>query len=55
MMTTDITAMIRELARTHFYGAIEVKLEDGKVVLIRKTENFKPRMERPDDARKFQQ
>jgi hypothetical protein len=48
MMNTDIHAMIRELARTHFYGAIEIKLEDGKIVLIRKTENFKPQMEHPD-------
>lgn len=48
MMTSDITAMIRDLARTHFYGAIEIKLEDGKIVLIRKTENFKPQMEHPN-------
>jgi hypothetical protein len=48
MITADITGMIRELARSHFYGAIEVKLEDGKIVLIRKTENYKPQMEHPD-------
>ena len=53
-MTTDIHAMLRELARSHFYGAIEIKLEDGKIVLIRKTENFKPGMEQPDYARPSQ-
>jgi len=32
---TDINAMLRELAQSGFYGAIEIKLEDGKIVLIR--------------------
>jgi len=50
-VTTDINATIRELAHSHFYGAIEIKLEDGKIVLIRKTENYKPGMERPQNGR----
>jgi len=51
-MNTDMNTTIHDLARTHFYGSIEVKFEDGKIVLIRKTENFKPVMEQPDYARK---
>ncbi|MBZ5615906.1 MAG: YezD family protein [Acidobacteriia bacterium] len=50
-MTTDINAMLRDLARSRFYGSIEVKLEDGKIVLIRKTENYKPPMGSPGYAR----
>ena len=50
-MTTDINATLRELAKAHFYGAIEIKLEDGRIVLIRKTENYKPQMERPEHGR----
>jgi len=46
-MITDVNAMVRELEHPGFYGAIEIKLEDGKIVLIRKTENYKPPMERP--------
>jgi len=44
---TDFNAMLRELEQSGFYGAIEIKLEDGKVVLIRKTQNYKPPMESP--------
>jgi len=47
-MTTDMNATLRELGRTHFFGAIEIKMEDGKIVLIRKTENYKPQMEHPE-------
>jgi|HubBroStandDraft_6_1064221.scaffolds.fasta_scaffold922272_2 hypothetical protein len=47
---TDINAMLRELAQSGFYGAIEIKLEAGRVVLIRTTENYKPPMERPEHA-----
>ena len=48
---TDINSMLCELAHSGFYGAIEIKLEDGKVVLIRVTENYKPPMGRPGYAR----
>jgi hypothetical protein len=44
---TDINKMLGELAHSSFYGAIEIKLEAGRVVLIRITENYKPPMERP--------
>jgi hypothetical protein len=50
----DINSMLREAAQTGFYGAIEIKLEDGKIVLIRKTENYKPPMERPGYAKNRQ-
>lgn len=49
-ITTDMNATLKELARSHFYGAIEIKLEDGRIVLIRKTENYKPPMEKPGYA-----
>jgi len=51
---TDLNAMLRDLAHSVFYGAIEVKVEDGKIVLIRKTENYKPPMELPGYARSKQ-
>jgi len=51
---TDFNATLRDLERNHFYGAIEIKLEDGKIVLIRKTENYKPPMGRPGYARNNQ-
>jgi len=50
-LSTDINSMLDELARSGFYGAIEIKLEDGKIVLIRKTQNYKPPMESPRYAR----
>lgn len=34
--------LLAELERERFYGTLEVKLEAGKVVLIRKCETFKP-------------
>lgn len=43
----DMNETLRELAKSGFYGAIEIKLEAGKVVLIRITENYKPQMEHP--------
>lgn len=52
---TDINAMLRDLAHSGFYGAIEIKLEDGKVALIRTTENYEPPMEHPGNARNNRQ
>jgi len=54
-LSTDLNEMLRELAQSGFYGAIEVKLENGKIVLIRRTENYKPPLERPGYARNNQQ
>jgi hypothetical protein len=53
-VTTDMNSTLEDLERTGFYGSIEIKLEDGKIVLIRKTENYKPPMGRPGYARNNQ-
>lgn len=45
-MPPKITEMISTLERSHFYGSLELKYEDGRLVLIRKTETLKP-MEHP--------
>ncbi len=34
--------LLAELERERFYGSLEVKLEAGRVVLLRKTETIKP-------------
>lgn len=53
-MTQEISELSRELEKSHFYGSLELKYEDGRLVLIRKSETFKP-MENPtgyDNPRK---
>jgi len=45
-MTRRISELATELERSRFYGSLELKYEDGQLVLIRKTETFKP-MEKP--------
>jgi hypothetical protein len=45
---TKIEEILRELERQRFYGAVEVKFEAGRVVLVRKTETLKPA---PEDYR----
>ena len=34
--------LLKELERNRFYGSLELKLEAGRVVLLRKTETIKP-------------
>lgn len=34
--------LIKDLIYSHFWGIIELRFEDGKIVHIRKTENIKP-------------
>lgn len=46
-MTQTIPDLTHELERTRFYGSLELKYEDGRLVLIRKTETYKPPMEHP--------
>lgn len=46
-MTHEIRELTAELERSRFYGSLELKYEDGRLVLIRKTETFKPPMEHP--------
>jgi hypothetical protein len=45
-VTPDIPQLTHELERSRFYGSLELKYEDGRLVLIRKTETFRP-MEKP--------
>ena len=40
MNTVD--EILSQLARDRFYGSVEIKLEAGKIVLLRKTETIKP-------------
>ena len=47
-MTPDISQLTHELQRSRFYGSVELKYEDGRLVLIRKTETFRP-MENPTE------
>ncbi len=39
---TTIYNLLQQLAREQFYGSVELKIEAGKVVLVRKTESIKP-------------
>ena len=39
---SDITQFLRELEAARFFGSVELKFEAGRVVLIRKSETFKP-------------
>jgi hypothetical protein len=45
-VTQDIPELVSGLEQSRFYGSLELKYEDGRLVLIRKTETFKP-MEKP--------
>ena len=45
-MTQEISELARELEKSRFYGSLELKYEDGRLVLIRKSETFRP-MENP--------
>lgn len=40
-----VNDLLRELEQKHFYGSLELKLEAGKIVLLRKTETIKPETE----------
>jgi hypothetical protein len=42
MEVNPIQVLLEEMARRRFYGSLEIKLEAGKVVLLRKTETIKP-------------
>ena len=37
----EITRLISDLTRQQFYGTLEVKMEAGRITLVRKTENLK--------------
>ena len=42
MSERNIDQILHELEQRQFYGSLEIKLEAGRVVLIRKTETIKP-------------
>ena len=46
-----VESIIAELKRTHFYGSLELKLEAGLVVLIRKSETIRPTTNRNRENR----
>ena len=37
----EVTRLLSALARQQFYGSLEVKMEAGRITLVRKTENLK--------------
>jgi hypothetical protein len=45
-VTQDIPELVSGLEQSRFYGSLELKYEDGRLVLIRKTETLRP-MENP--------
>lgn len=45
-MKSDICTLVTELQQSRFYGSVELKYEDGRLMLIRKSETLKP-MEKP--------
>ena len=38
----ELVQLLRQLEQSRFYGLIELKYEPGRIVLIRKSETFKP-------------
>jgi hypothetical protein len=40
--TDSLNCLLADLQRQRFFGSVELKLEAGTVVLIRKTETIKP-------------
>lgn len=47
----SLDCLLVELQRQRFFGSIELKLESGHVVLIRKTETIKPAHDHRDNRR----
>jgi hypothetical protein len=43
---TDIPQLLEHLRQSRFYGSLEIKLEAGRIVLLKKTETIKPTEER---------
>ncbi len=44
-MSQSATEILHEQEQKGFYGSLEIKLEAGRVVLIRKTETIRPTVE----------
>ena len=41
-MMGDVINLLHQLERSGIFGSIEIKMECGQVVLVRKTETIKP-------------
>ena len=39
-MKTELDALLEDMRQRRLYGSIELKIEAGKIVLLRKTETF---------------
>jgi hypothetical protein len=44
-MKADLDALLDNMRQRRLYGSIEVKIEAGKIVLLRKTETILPKKE----------
>ena len=42
LTTSDVPLLLEQLRQERFFGSLEIKLEAGDVVLLRKTETIKP-------------
>lgn len=47
----SVSALLEQLQQQRFYGSIELKMEAGRVVLVRKSETFKPSNDGDTDYR----
>jgi hypothetical protein len=39
---TELIKLLQQLETSRFYGSIEIKMEAGRVTIVRKTESWKP-------------
>lgn len=46
-----LNELLREFEHSQLYGSLEIKFEHGKVVLIRKSETFRPTVENYGSSR----
>lgn len=47
-MSSTITDFLRELEQSRFYGSVELKYENGRLMIARKTQNIKFEIHRND-------
>ena len=45
-MTADINTVLQKATEQRLWGQIQLEYQDGRIVLIRKTETFKPETSR---------
>jgi len=44
-MTADVSTVIQQARDSKFWGSIQIDFQDGKPILIRRTETIKPTVE----------